>query len=140
MGATASLSMLFKSGDEIVVQDDVYGGTRRYFTRISANQGLTYKFVDFTDLAAVEASISENTKMFWVESPTNPTLKISGICLFVPFSFIDLEAIGKIAHKHNVLLAVDNTFMSSYFQKPLNFGADLVVHSVRSPFSNFLIF
>lgn len=119
LSATATLTALFKSGDHIVVGDDVYGGTRRYFSRIAVNQGLTFSFIDFTDLEAAEKSITPNTKLLWLETPTNPTLKIS-----------DIQAISEIAKKKNVLLAVDNTFMSPYFQRPLELGADLVVHSV----------
>jgi cystathionine gamma-lyase len=119
LGATASITAMFQQGDEIICMDDVYGGTYRYFTKISSHQGMSYKFVDLTNPSNLEAAISEKTKMVWLETPTNPTLKIS-----------DIRAIAEVTRSRGVLLAVDNTFMSPYFQRPLDLGADLVVHSV----------
>eukprot|EP01125_Pyxidicula_operculata_P022946 TRINITY_DN9706_c0_g1_i1.p1 TRINITY_DN9706_c0_g1~~TRINITY_DN9706_c0_g1_i1.p1 ORF type:complete len:390 (-),score=89.94 TRINITY_DN9706_c0_g1_i1:40-1209(-) len=119
LAATASLVNIFQNGDEVVCMDDVYGGTRRYFSKIAGPMGLGVKYVDFTDAKALEAAISPKTKFLWLETPTNPTLKIS-----------DIEECSKIAKRHDVLLVVDNTFMSSYFQRPLDLGADLVVHSI----------
>jgi len=100
--------------------DDVYGGTQRYFRKISSiTSGVEFSFVDFTKEGALEAAFTEKTKMVWLESPTNPTLKIA-----------DIEKASKIAHQHNCILVVDNTFLSPYFQKPLLLGADIVVHSI----------
>jgi len=100
--------------------DDVYGGTQRYFRRISAvSSGVTFSFVDFSKEGALEAAFTDKTKLIWLETPTNPTLKIA-----------DIAKTAKIAHDHNCILVVDNTFLSPYFQKPLLLGADIVVHSI----------
>jgi len=117
--ALASLVNILATGEEIISMDDVYGGTFRYFSKIAAPHGVSLKFVDMTDPANLEKAISSKTKIVWLETPTNPNLKIS-----------DIQAIAKITHAHGAILAVDNTFLSPYFQKPLDFGADLVVHSV----------
>eukprot|EP00743_Colponemidia_sp_Colp-15_P001579 GILK01001725.1.p1 GENE.GILK01001725.1~~GILK01001725.1.p1 ORF type:complete len:406 (-),score=60.25 GILK01001725.1:123-1289(-) len=118
--ATASIIHLLRTGDHVISVDDVYGGTQRYFRRISnAQHAVSYSFVDFNDTSAFEGAFTENTKLVWLETPTNPTLKIS-----------DIRKAADIAHAHNCLLVVDNTFMSPYFQKPLDLGADIVVHSV----------
>jgi cystathionine gamma-lyase len=104
------------------VIDDVYGGTNRYFNRVALPfSGVTCSLVDFTDLKNVEAAITPKTKLIWMETPTNPTLKIS-----------DIKKCCEIAHKdgRNITVVVDNTFMSPYFQKPLDLGADIVMHSV----------
>ncbi|CCI44051.1 unnamed protein product [Albugo candida] len=120
MAAITAVIHLLKGGDEVICSDDVYGGTRRYFDKIAAvNYGMSFDFIDTTDSVAVDTRVVKNTKMIWVESPTNPTLKIS-----------DIQAIAAIAKKWKVLLVVDNTFMSPYFQNPLDLGADIVVHSV----------
>lgn len=116
--AMATLCCLFKAGDHIVCSDDVYGGTFRLFDKVMSQHGLNFTFVDMTDLAAVEKAITPQTKMLWIETPTNPMLKI-----------VDIAALSAIAHRHNAISAVDNTFMSPYFQKPLTLGADLVLHS-----------
>eukprot|EP01101_Sappina_pedata_P000622 TRINITY_DN10820_c0_g1_i1.p2 TRINITY_DN10820_c0_g1~~TRINITY_DN10820_c0_g1_i1.p2 ORF type:complete len:395 (-),score=211.77 TRINITY_DN10820_c0_g1_i1:62-1246(-) len=121
LAATASIVTTLKAGDEVISADDVYGGTRRYFTRVShPNSGIIYHFVDFNKEGALEAVLSEKTKLVWIESPTNPTLKI-----------FDIEEVAKKVHAKNpeILVAVDNTFMTPYFQKPLELGADIVVHS-----------
>jgi cystathionine gamma-lyase len=97
----------------------VYGGTYRYFTKVAARTGITFTFMDFSDTTKVEAAITPKTKLIWLETPTNPTMKIS-----------DIEAVGKIAKAHNLIFVVDNTFMSPYFQTPLDLGATMVVHSV----------
>lgn len=114
---TAVLSLL-KPGDNIVAMDDLYGGTYRLFTKVLLNQGITTTFIDGTNTHLIESVITKNTKIIWIETPTNPLLRLA-----------DIEAIANIAKAHNVLLVVDNTFASPYFQKPLNFGADIVVHS-----------
>lgn len=115
---TAILSLL-RPGDNVVAADDLYGGTFRLFTKVIANQGITTTFVDGTNLLAFEDAIKENTKLIWLETPTNPLLQL-----------YDIEAIANIAKEKNILLVVDNTFASPYFQKPLDLGADIVLHSV----------
>lgn len=114
---TAVLSIL-KPGDNIVASDDLYGGTYRLFTEILAHQGISTTFTDGTNPAAIESAIGKNTKIIWIETPTNPLLKLS-----------DISAISEIAKDREVLLVVDNTFASPYFQQPLTLGADIVVHS-----------
>lgn len=118
LAAIDAVVKLLKSGDEVIAVDDIYGGAYRLFTTVYNKFGITIKFVDTTDPSNVEKAITENTKMIWLESPTNPLLKIS-----------DIEAIAKIAKKRNILLVVDNTFASPILQKPLNLGADIVIHS-----------
>ena len=119
----AALNALFstlKSGDHVVTADDLYGGTHRQFERIfSPNFGIQFTFVDPTDPAVFEASINENTKMFWLETPSNPLLKVT-----------DIEKVTAIAKKHNILTGVDNTFATPYIQQPLLLGADIVLHSM----------
>jgi len=120
LAATTTITNMFKSGDHIISSDDVYGGTNRYFNRVALpSMGITCSLVDFNKEGAIEAAIKKETKMIWMETPTNPTLKIS-----------DIKQAAGIAKKHNLILVVDNTFMSPYFQKPLDLGADIVVHSV----------
>ena len=116
--ATVVVLHLLEAGDEIIAGDDMYGGTFRLFDKVLRHHGLSFKYVDLTDTAKLEATISKNTKMIWLETPTNPTLKI-----------FDIEKIAKIAKSKGALLAVDNTFMSPYFQRPIELGADIVVHS-----------
>lgn len=116
--ATTTVMSLLNAGDHIVASDDLYGGTYRLFQRVLTKLGLSFSFVDMANLDAVKNAIKENTKMIWIETPTNPLLKLC-----------DIEAISKIAKEKNVYSCVDNTFMSPYFQKPLDLGADLVVHS-----------
>jgi len=109
-------------GDHVLCSDDVYGGTQRFFRRVAVPQhGLEASFADMTDLAAFEARLQPNTKMVWVESPTNPLLKV-----------VDIAAVAAAAKKYNaeILVVVDNTFMSPFFQRPLSLGADIVVHSI----------
>lgn len=119
MGAIDAVLKLFRPGDEIISTNDLYGGTYRIFTKIYEKYGIKFHFVPMNDAEAVEAYINENTKMIWVETPTNPMMNI-----------IDLGILGKLSKKHQVLFAVDNTFASPYLQNPLDFGADLVMHSV----------
>lgn len=119
LAAESTILHMLKAGDNIVCIDDVYGGTNRLFTRVlGPSMGLTTTFVDFTSEGALEAAITEKTKLIWLETPTNPTLKIS-----------DISAASAVARKHKIPLVVDNTFMSPYFQKPLDLGADIVMHS-----------
>lgn len=123
-GLAASMSManILKSGDHIVCSDDVYGGTQRYFRRVSVPQhGLKVDFVDLTNLDDLKKALKKETKMVWFESPSNPLLKV-----------VDIAAVAEIVKQFNeeILIVVDNTFMSPYFQKPLNLGADVVVHSI----------
>lgn len=118
MGAINNCMYLLQSGDEVIVGDDVYGGTFRFFTKVMDGFGIKAKFIDTTDVAAVEAAFTPKTKMLWVETPTNPLLKLS-----------DLKALAELARSKGAYMAVDNTFMSPYFQKPLDLGAHIVVHS-----------
>ncbi|UOK43046.1 MULTISPECIES: cystathionine gamma-synthase [Flavobacterium] len=118
LAATDCLLRLFKAGDEIIAMDDLYGGTYRLFTRLYKDSGIKFHFVDMNDLAGFEKLINENTKLVWVETPTNPLMKLA-----------DIAEIAKITKKHNILFAVDNTFATPYLQKPLDLGADIVMHS-----------
>src|SRR3989440_3912354 len=118
MAAESAVMQLLKPGDHTVSMDDVYGGAYRLFPRVAEPMGLTFSFVDCSDLQAVERAVTDRTRMVWVESPTNPLLKL-----------VDIEAVSKMAHAHKALVVVDNTLMSPYFQRPLSLGADIVVHS-----------
>ena len=118
LAATDCLLRLFKAGDEIIAMDDLYGGTYRLFTRLYKDSGIVFHFVDMNDLDAFQSLINENTKMVWVETPTNPLMKLA-----------DIAAIAAITKKHQILFAVDNTFATPYLQKPLDLGADIVMHS-----------
>ena len=117
--ASISTAMtLFEAGDHIVCSDDVYGGTFRVFDKIFRRYGLEFTFVDTSDLGRVRDAMRDRTRMVWVETPTNPMLKIT-----------DLRELASLCRERDILLAVDNTFMSPYFQRPLELGADLVMHS-----------
>ncbi len=116
--ATTTILHMLEPGAHVVSGDDIYGGTYRLFTRVLQGKAVDFSFVDMSDLAVFEASLKPETKLVWLESPTNPLLKIS-----------DIRGICKIAHKHGIPVVVDNTFMSPYFQTPLALGADIVVHS-----------
>jgi cystathionine gamma-lyase len=118
MSAVDSCMKLLKAGDHVICSDDVYGGVSRHFNQILVNYDLHFTYVDSSDPANIENAIQANTKLIWVETPTNPLLKIT-----------DLEAVGKIAKKHNILFGVDSTFATPVFLRPLEFGADLVMHS-----------
>ena len=118
LAATDCLLRLFKAGDEIIAMDDLYGGTYRMFTRIYKDSGIKFHFVDMTDLDKLQSHINENTKLVWVETPTNPLMKLA-----------DIQEISKITKAKNILFAVDNTFATPYLQKPLDLGADIVMHS-----------
>lgn len=118
LAAIDAVLKLLKSGDEIVACDDIYGGSFRIFTHIYEKFGITVKYVDTTNIQNVIDSISEKTKFVWIETPTNPTLKIS-----------DIRAIAAIAKTVDALLVVDNTFASPVLQQPLTLGADIIIHS-----------
>jgi len=118
LAAIDAVLKLLKSGDEIVAVDDIYGGAYRLFTAVYEQYGIRVIFVDTSDIAAVEAAITPRTKLIWLESPTNPTLKIS-----------DIKAIAKLAKAYQCLLCVDNTFATPILQQPLQLGADIVIHS-----------
>lgn len=116
--ATTTLLHMLPPDSHVVSGDDVYGGTYRLFTKVFQGKSVDFTFVDMTDLDEFEASITEKTRMIWLESPTNPLLKIC-----------DIRKICEIAHRRDITVVVDNTFMSPYFQTPLELGADVVVHS-----------
>ncbi|MCA9319326.1 MAG: cystathionine gamma-synthase [Planctomycetes bacterium] len=118
MAAIGTILTLFKSGDHIVSSDDVYGGTFRLFDKVHRNYGLTFDYADASNLEAVEAALKPETRMVWVESPTNPMLKVC-----------DLRGLAQMCRKRGIWLGVDNTFMSPRFQRPLELGAHLVMHS-----------
>lgn len=119
MGATDAVIKLLMPGDEVITGDDLYGGSYRMFTKIFANYGIKFHFINLTEALNIEKYVNEKTKLIWIETPTNPTMQI-----------VDIEACAAIAKKHNLLLAVDNTFASPYLQNPLLLGADIVMHSV----------
>lgn len=118
LAAIDAVVKLLSTGDEIIAVDDIYGGAFRLFTHVYQKFGITVKYVDATNAENVAANISSKTKLIWIESPTNPTLKIS-----------DIEEISKIANANKILLCVDNTFASPAAQKPIELGADIVIHS-----------
>jgi cystathionine beta-lyase len=118
LAATDAVMKLLKPGDEVISTNDLYGGTYRIFTKIFEPYGIGFHFTGMSDAASIEPLINANTRMIWIETPTNPLLNI-----------IDIEACAAICKKHNLLLVVDNTFASPYLQNPLTLGADIVVHS-----------
>ncbi|RZA07100.1 MAG: cystathionine gamma-synthase [Proteobacteria bacterium] len=120
VGATTTVLHLLQPGDHVIATDDLYGGTFRLFDKVFAagGKGHQFSYVDMSDLAAFEAAFKPNTKMVWIETPTNPLLKL-----------VDLEKTIAIAKKKGAIVVVDNTFMSPYFQRPFRFGADIVLHS-----------
>ena len=118
LAAIDAVVKLLQSGDEILAVDDIYGGAFRQFTHIYKKFGINVNYVDTTDVTNVLDAITPATKLIWLETPTNPTLKIS-----------DIEAIAKIAQRHGILLCVDNTFASPALQQPITLGADIVIHS-----------
>jgi len=118
LAAIDAVMKLLKPGDEVISTNDLYGGTYRLFTKIFEGFGIKFHFVGMDNAANIDKYINTNTKLIWVETPTNPMLNI-----------IDIAAASKIAKKHNVLLAVDNTFATPYLQQPLDLGADIVMHS-----------
>ncbi|MFY9567595.1 MAG: PLP-dependent aspartate aminotransferase family protein [Acetivibrionales bacterium] len=118
MAAIAVLMELFCPGSHIIASDDLYGGSHRLFSHISAKNGLSFDFVDTSDISKTAELIKPETKAIFVETPTNPMMQVT-----------DLAAVSELCKQHGLLLIVDNTFLTPYFQKPLNFGADIVVHS-----------
>ncbi|MEK3807861.1 bifunctional cystathionine gamma-lyase/homocysteine desulfhydrase [Metabacillus sp. SLBN-84] len=118
MAAITGVMMLFNSGDHVILTDDVYGGTYRVMTKVLNRMGIDSTFVDTSDLSTIEAAVKENTKALFIETPTNPLLKIT-----------DVEAAAALAKKHGLLTIVDNTFSTPYWQTPLSMGADIVLHS-----------
>lgn len=119
MATIDAILHLLKAGDHVVCCDDVYGGTFRIMDKVYRNLGIEFSFVDLTNPESLKSAIQPNTRLLWIETPTNPMLKI-----------LDVRGLCSIAHQQNLLTVVDNTFMSAYFQNPLELGADLVVHSV----------
>jgi cystathionine gamma-lyase len=118
MGAATTAMLLLRQGDHIVSSRDVYGGTYRLFMRVLEPFGLTYSFVETSNLKALERAVTKRTRLVWIESPTNPLLRIT-----------DIKEAARIAREHGALCLVDNTFASPYFQRPLTLGADMVLHS-----------
>ncbi len=119
MAAINTVMNLLEAGDHVVAGRDLYGGTHRLFTKVYEDYDLTFTFVDMSDLEAVEAACGSDTELLWLETPTNPLLKV-----------LDIEAIVDIADDYNALSAVDNTFATPYLQRPLELGADIVAHSL----------
>jgi cystathionine beta-lyase len=118
LAAIDAVLKLFKPGDEIISTNDLYGGSYRLFTGIYEKFGIKFHFVGMNDAVKIEDYVNENTRMIWMETPTNPMMNI-----------IDIEAVSRITKKHEILLAVDNTFATPYLQQPLDMGADIVMHS-----------
>ncbi|MEI6790206.1 MAG: PLP-dependent aspartate aminotransferase family protein [Myxococcaceae bacterium] len=116
--AMSTLLMCLSNGDQVVAMDDLYGGSRRLLTQVFARLGIESSFIDLSDLNNLEQAIKPNTKLIWIETPTNPTLKL-----------VDIKAICTAAHAKNIPVVIDNTFATPYLQQPLKLGADLVVHS-----------
>ncbi len=119
MGAIDAVAKLLRPGDEVITGNDLYGGTYRIFTKVFANFGIKFHFIDLNDANNISQYINANTKLIWIETPTNPTMQI-----------VDIAACSAIAKKNNLILGVDNTFASPYLQNPLDLGADIVMHSV----------
>ncbi|TME72324.1 MAG: cystathionine gamma-synthase [Chloroflexi bacterium] len=118
LGAETTLMLLLKPGDHVVYMEDVYGGTFRLFDKVLKRFGLTFSAVDAADVDAVENAMTPQTRMVWLESPTNPLLRV-----------VDIDAVSEVAHSHGASVCVDNTFATPYLQQPLHLGADVVVHS-----------
>ncbi len=118
MAAINAVCTMLKAGDHVICSDNVYGGVPRLFNEVLSHYGLEFTYVDTSNVGAVERAIKRNTKIAYVETPTNPLMTIS-----------DIAAISRICHRRNVELVVDNTFLSPYFQQPITLGADMVVHS-----------
>jgi cystathionine beta-lyase/cystathionine gamma-synthase len=118
LGAETTLMLLLNPGDHVVYMEDVYGGTFRLFDKVLKRYGMTFTAVDAGDMDAVDRSITPATKLVWLESPTNPLMRI-----------VDIDAVSEVAHSHGAMVCVDNTFATPYLQQPLHLGADFVVHS-----------
>jgi len=118
MAAINTILMLFKSGDHVVAGRNLYGGTFRLFERVLKDLGFQFTYVDTRNLASIEDAIRDNTRLLFIETPTNPVMEIT-----------DIAAASELAHRHGLLVAVDNTFMSPYLQRPIELGADIVTHS-----------
>ena len=118
MAAITALCTMMKTGDHIVCSDNMYGGTTRLFNQVLVNYGLQFTYVDTSNAENVSRAIQPNTKLVHIETPTNPMMALT-----------DISAVADLCHRHGVELSVDNTFMSPYFQRPIEFGADLVMHS-----------
>lgn len=119
MGATDAVIKLLDPGDEVITSNDLYGGSYRMFKRVFEKYGIKFHFIDLTRASDIEPLVNDKTKLFWLETPTNPLMNI-----------VDIAACCTIAKKHNITVAVDNTFASPYLQNPLDLGADIVMHSV----------
>lgn len=119
MGATDAVMKLLLPGDEVITGNDLYGGSYRMFTKIFANYGIKFHFIDLSDPSNIQPYINDKTRLIWIETPTNPTMQI-----------VDIKGIAAITKAKNLLLAVDNTFASPYLQNPIDLGADIVMHSV----------
>lgn len=118
MAAISAVIMLLDQGDHIIVGSDVYGGTYRAMTKVFTRYGIEFDFVNTTDVKNIENKIKDNTKMVFIETPSNPLLRVT-----------DIKSVSELAHQHELITVVDNTFMTPYFQTPLTLGADIVVHS-----------
>ncbi|GAA0872673.1 cystathionine gamma-synthase [Gangjinia marincola] len=118
LAAIDAVLKLLKPGDEVISTNDLYGGSYRLFTQVFKDFGITFHFIGMSNAAAIEDYVNADTKLIWVETPTNPMMNI-----------IDIKAVAAIAKKHDVMLGVDNTFATPYLQQPLDLGADLVMHS-----------
>ena len=118
LGAESTLMLLLKPNDHVVYMEDVYGGTFRLFDKVMKRFGITFTAIDASDLDAVENAITPATRLVWLESPTNPLMRV-----------VDIDAVSEVAHSHGARVCVDNTFATPYLQQPLHLGADVVVHS-----------
>src|SRR5690606_30667201 len=118
LAAMDAVIKLLDPGDEVISTNDLYGGSYRIFKKIFEKYGIVFHFVGMQDVGKIAAQINKNTKLIWVETPTNPMMNV-----------IDIKAVSQLAKKHNILFAVDNTFATPYLQQPLDMGADIVMHS-----------
>ncbi len=118
VAAIDAIIRILKPGDHVIASNDLYGGTYRLFTSIFEPYGISFSFVDMTDVSNIQSKVKDNTKLIWIETPTNPLLRV-----------VDISAVVEIARENSILTAVDNTFASPYLQQPLNLGADIVMHS-----------
>ena len=119
LAAIDAVLNLLRAGDHVVAGDDLYGGTYRIFTKVAAHRGIEFSFVDVGDAEALRAAMRPNTRLVWFESPTNPMLRV-----------VDIAQVARVAREAGALIAVDNTFLSPYFQRPIELGADIVMHSM----------